>query len=224
MAVNSRASVYASMAITRPCFSNLLSYQRIIAHLYLIIERQDMAHFEKKISSTEIYSGKVIRVTVDEVEQENGRRAKREFVHHNGGACIAALTDAGEIYMVRQFRYPIGKEILELPAGKLEPGEDPLEAAKRELEEECGLTAEHYENLGDFYPTVGYCGEIIYTYLATGLHATQMHPDEGEFLTPVKMPLNEACDMVMRGEICDGKTIAAILKLKLHLQSPISRC
>ena len=173
-----------------------------------------MTHFEKKISSEEIYNGRVIRVTLDEVEQENGRRAKREFVHHNGGACIAALMDDGGIYLVRQFRYPIGKEILELPAGKLEEGEDPLEAAKRELEEECGLVADHYTSLGDFYPTVGYCGEIIYTYLATGLRETHMHPDEGEFLTPVKMSLEEACDKVMNGEICDGKTVAGILKIR----------
>lgn len=99
-------------------------------------------------------------------------------------------------------------------AGK---GEDPFEAAKRELEEECGLTADKYTSLGEFYPTVGYDTEIIYTWVATGLHETRMHLDADEFLTPDRVPLAQAYEMVMRGEIKDGKTIAGILKLKALL-------
>ena len=102
----------------------------------------------------------------------------------------------------------------ELPAGKLEKGEDPFEAAKRELGEECGLTADHYTPLGEFYPTVGYDTEIIYMWVATGLHTTQMHLDDDEFLTPDRIPLAKAYEMVMSGEIKDGKTIAGVLKLK----------
>ena len=101
-----------------------------------------------------------------------------------------------------------------LPAGKLEKGEDPFEAAKRELGEECGLTADNYISLGQFFPTVGYDTEVIYTWVATGLHKTQMHLDADEFLTPDRVPLDKAYEMVMSGEIRDGKTIAGILKLK----------
>ena len=106
------------------------------------------------------------------------------------------------------------RELWELPAGKLEKDEDPFEAAKRELGEECGLTADHYTPLGEFYPTVGYDTEIIYTWVATGLHETHMHLDADEFLTPDRVPLTKAYEMVMSGEIKDGKTIAGVLKLK----------
>ena len=156
----------------------------------------------------------MVRLTLDKVELENGRSAMREVVHHRGGACIAALTEKDELYLVRQYRYALGQELWELPAGKLEEGEDPFEAAKRELEEECGLKADQYIDLHPFYPTVGYCSEVIYTWLARGLHPVPMHLDEDEFLTPTKMPLEEVCRMVLDGEIRDGKTVAAVLKIK----------
>ena len=122
-----------------------------------------MAHFEKQLSSQEIYQGRVFTVTKDTVQLENGAEGTREVVHHHGGACVAALTEDGRVYLVRQFRYAFGQEIWELPAGKLEPGEDPLEAAKRELGEEAGLAADHWQDLHPVWPTVGYCNEIIYT-------------------------------------------------------------
>lgn len=172
-----------------------------------------MAHTETRISGETIFSGRIFEVTVDEVRLENGDMAKREIVHHHGGACIAALTDAGEVYMVRQYRYAMGQELWELPAGKLEAGEDPFAAAKRELEEECGLVADRFIDLGPVWPTVGYCTEVIWTWAATGLHKTEMHLDEDEFLTPVKMPLDRAVEMVFSGEIRDAKTVAALLKL-----------
>ena len=130
------------------------------------------------------------------------------------GACILPYFEDGTICMVRQFRYAMQQELWELPAGKLEKGEDPFEAAKRELGEECGLTADNYISLGQFFPTVGYDTEVIYTWVATGLHKTQMHLDADEFLTPDRVPLDKAYEMVMSGEIRDGKTIAGILKLK----------
>lgn len=173
-----------------------------------------MAHTETMLESKEIFNGRVIRVTVDKVQLEDGTTSTREIVHHHGGACILPYFEDGTICMVRQFRYAMQQELWELPAGKLEKGEDPFEAAKRELEEECGLTADHYTSLGEFYPTVGYDTEVIYTWIATGLHQTQMHLDADEFLTPDRVPLEKAYQMVMSGEIKDGKTIAGILKLK----------
>ena len=172
-----------------------------------------MRHSETQLESRTVFEGRVITVTFDKVRLENGAEGTREVVHHHGGACIAALTDRDEIYLVRQYRYALGQELWELPAGKLEKGEDPFEAAKRELAEECGLVAEHYTDLGEFYPTVGYCSEIIYTWLATGLSPCAMHLDEDEFLTPEKLPFREAVAMVLDGRIKDGKTVAAILKI-----------
>ncbi len=174
-----------------------------------------MSHYEKKLERQEIFEGRVIHVVKDKVELENGNTSSREVVYHHGGACIAALTDADELYLVRQFRYPFLEELWELPAGKLEKGEDPFAAAKRELGEECGLTADRFTDLGVFYPTVGYCSEKIYTWVATGLHSCEMHLDPDEFLTPVKVPFQKALDMVLSGEIKDGKTVAAILKISV---------
>lgn len=171
-----------------------------------------MAHTEKQLDSREIFNGRVIRVTLDTVELENGRTSKREIVHHHGGACVLAHTDDDCVYLVRQYRYALGEEIWELPAGKLEAGEDPFEAARRELEEECGVTADEYIDLGVLYPTVGYDSEKIYIWAARGLHEVPQHLDEGEFLDVVKMPFAEVLGMVMDGTIRDSKTVAGVLK------------
>ena len=174
----------------------------------------DAAHFEKTLTSEVLFEGRVVTLTKDTALLENGETAQREVVHHHGGACIVPYFEDGTLCMVRQFRYAMQQELWELPAGKLEKGEDPFEAAKRELGEECGLTADHYTSLGEFYPTVGYDTEVIYMWAATGLHKTQMHLDDDEFLTPDRIPLAKAYEMVMSNEIKDGKTIAGVLKLK----------
>lgn len=176
-----------------------------------------MAHFEKKLQSDEKFSGKILRVTVDTVELEDGTLSKREIVHHHGGSSVVALTEEHEVFLVRQFRYAFGKELLEIPAGKLELGENPLEAARRELKEECGITAEELMDLQSIYPTVGYDNEIIHMYLATKLQFGQARPDAGEFLDLVKMPLDQAVELIEQGAIVDGKTVAALLKVKLML-------
>ena len=173
-----------------------------------------MAHTETMLESKEIFNGRVIRVTVDKVQLEDGTTSTREIVHHHGGACILPVDADGSVTMVRQFRYAFGEEIWELPAGKLEKGEDPFEAGKREFKEECGATADSYFSLGEVYPSPGYCGEIIHLYGAAGLHFGQQHLDEGEYLDVVRMPLDEAVRRVMTGEIKDAKTAIAILKLK----------
>ena len=166
---------------------------------------EKITHYEKTLTSEVLFEGRVITLTKDTALLENGKTATREVVHHHGGACILPYFEDGTAMQ---------QELWELPAGKLEKGEDPFEAAKRELGEECGLTADHYISLGQFYPTVGYDTEVIYTWVATGLHKTQMHLDADEFLTPDRVPLDKAYEMVMSGEIRDGKTIAGILKLK----------
>ena len=174
-----------------------------------------MAHTETTLTSKEIFNGHVIRVTYDTVKLENGDTSFREVIHHHGGACVLAVTPDDEVYMVRQYRYALGKEIWELPAGKLEAGEDPFEAAKRELAEECGVTAGRYTDLGVIYPTVGYDSEKIYMWVAQDLEKTSQHLDPDEFLDVVAMPFATVLDMVMKGEIKDGKTVAGILKFAL---------
>ena len=171
-----------------------------------------MPHTEAMLESKEIFNGRVIRVTLDKVQLEDGTTSTREVVHHHGGACVLPVDANGNVTMVRQFRYALGEELWELPAGKLEAGEDPFEAAKRELSEECGLTADTYTELGVVYPTVGYDSERIYLWAAEGLHAVGQHLDAGEFLDVVKMPFAQALGLVMDGTIKDSKTQIALLK------------
>ncbi len=161
-----------------------------------------------------VFEGKVITVRCDTARLPNGSTASREVVCHPGGVCIAPLTAKGELLFVRQFRYPFSQIVTELPAGKLEPGEDSLSAGIRELREETGATARSMTSLGHMYPTPGYCGEIIHLYLATGLVYGERSPDEDEFLDLLRpVPLEQAVKMVMEGELPDAKTQLAVLKL-----------
>ena len=169
--------------------------------------------FEKTVEKNYVYEGKIINVRRDKAEHPDGTPCVREVVEHNGGVCVAPLTDNDELIFVRQFRYPYGEVVLELPAGKLEKGEDDGDAGMRELEEETGLVADEFHKIGVFYPTPGYSGEIIHLYAAWSLKETQAHPDEGEFLEVEKIPLSQAVDMVMRGEIPDGKTQTLIMRV-----------
>lgn len=168
---------------------------------------------ETPLSQEYKYKGKIVNLRVDEALLPNDRTALREVVEHPGGVCIAALTDQQELLFVRQFRYPYQQVLLELPAGKLEYGEDPLEAGKRELQEETGATAARYTPLGCLYPSPGYCGEIIHLFLAEGLSFGQGHPDEDEFLEPERIQLDDAVRAVLRHEIPDAKTQVAVLKI-----------
>lgn len=167
---------------------------------------------EKKISSEELFKGAVVYLTRDEVELDNGYKATREVIHHPGGVCIAALDENENVYLVKQFRYPFETALTELPAGKLEYGEDPLQCGIRELKEEVGATAETMTYLGCLYPTVAYDTEIIHMYLAEGLGFGEQDLDDGEFLDVMKMPLKKAFEMVMKNELPDAKTQLAILK------------
>ena len=173
-----------------------------------------MAHIEKTLSQELVFDGRIFKVVRKTVELENGDSAFREVVLHTGGAAILPIDRENNLWLIRQFRSPFEQEILEIPAGKIEKGENPFEAARRELGEETGCTAKNYFDIGDFWPTVGYCGEKIYLYLATGITPGEQHLDKGEFVSVVKIPFAEALSMVMDGRIKDGKTIIAIFKAK----------
>ena len=183
------------------------------------LKGNNMELFEKKLTSKQVFDGVVVKLFVDEVELPDGKKSVREVVRHPGAVCVVPVTDEGEVIMVRQFRYAFEKVLLEVPAGKLEKGEDPLSAALRELEEESGVVAERVEYIGELYTTVAIFDEKIHMYLATGLTFKNAHPDEGEFLEIEKIPMSTLVDMVMRGEIKDAKTQIAILKADKILSS-----
>ena len=177
---------------------------------------------EEKVSSTLHYDGRIIKVYNDEILLPDGKGAYREYIKHPGGVCVVPITDKKEILMVRQYRYPYGEEVVEIPAGKRDSfTEDPLEGGKRELKEELGVTAENFLFLGEFYPTPGYTDEVIYMYAAWGLDFGETNPDEDEFLEGEKYPLDTLCEMIMAGEIPDGKTQTAVLKVRYLIEKGV---
>lgn len=178
------------------------------------VESIALGFFEQTEEMNGIFSGRIITVHEDRVMLVDGTMAKREIVDHPGGVAIVPLTDNDEVLMVRQFRAPYKETIYEIPAGKLERGEDPREAGIRELHEECGVSADNFFWLGEIYPTPGYCSEIIRIYGATGLKFGAQALDEDEFLDVYKVPLEEAFGKCMSGEIKDAKTIIGIFKIR----------
>ena len=177
----------------------------------------DAAHFEKTLTSEVLFEGRVVTLTKDTALLENGKTATREVVHHHGGACIVPYFEDGTICMVRQFRYAMQQELWELPAGKLDPGEDHRPAALRELSEETGLEAGELTYLGHIYASPGFCDEALHMYLARDLTRARQHLDEDEFLDVVTMPFDTLVEQVMSGEITDAKTVATVLKVKTLL-------
>ena len=170
---------------------------------------------EKQISREEIFKGVALHVVKDEILLPNGKKSVREISLHNGAAAIIPIMPDGRVLMERQYRYAHGRVMLEIPAGKLDtPDEPPLEAAKRELSEETGVTAEKYTYLGAIAPSPALIDEVIHIYLAEGLSFGEKHLDEGEFLDIEYYHLDELYKMVMNGEITDAKTQIAILKAK----------
>lgn len=173
---------------------------------------------EETVSSTPIYDGAIIKVKKDIVMLENGQTATREVVVHGGAVCVVPVTEDHMVYMVKQYRYPFQRVMIEVPAGKIDQGEDPLTAAHRELEEEIGMKADEMIDIGEFYPSCAFLTEVIHMYIAKGLTPSKQKLDEDEFLNIEKIPLTQLCDRILKDEIKDGKTIASILKAEKLLQ------
>ncbi len=168
---------------------------------------------EKQVSSANIFDGKVLHVRVDEISLPDGKSGIREYCHHNGAVCVIPVTDDGEVICVRQYRYPMFEALLEIPAGKFDfIGEDPEEAALRELREETGASCKKLTKLGMYYGSPAILDEKIHMFLAEGLTFGETEFDEDEFIETVRLPLSELVDMVLAGEIPDGKTQAAALR------------
>ena len=174
---------------------------------------------EHTVESKTIFEGKIVKLTLDQARLPNGTLASREVVYHPGGVAVLALDEDNTVTLVRQYRYPIGQELVELPAGKLDHGaeEDRLLGAKRELSEETGLEAEEWTYLGYTLASPGFCNEALHMYLARGLSRSQQHPDEDEFLDVITMPFAQLVEQVMDGTITDAKTVATTLKVKVLL-------
>ena len=170
---------------------------------------------EKTLSQEYIYKGRILNLRRDMAELPNGKTAAREVVEHHGGVTVIAVTDDDEVLFVRQFRYPSGELLLELPAGKLEAGEDPYSAAVRELREETGATAGRVRSLGWFYVSPGYTTEKLYIYAAEGLSFGEQSLDADEFLNVERMKFDDALDIALGEGFRDAKTDAAIMKLAL---------
>ncbi len=169
---------------------------------------------EKTISTEKIFEGKIVNLSVDTVTLPNGKTATRELIRHPGGVGIVAVDENRKVFVVKQYRKPFDKIITEIPAGKLEYGEEPLPAAVRELEEETGCKAEKMIPMGSFYSSPGFCDEKIYLYLATGLTMVGQHLDEDEFLNTEKRDLDELIDELKNNPEADEKTAIALLLAK----------
>ena len=174
-------------------------------------ELKELAEIRK--NSEMIYDGTILHVYKDTVTLPNGKEAGRELIRHVGAVGIVPMADDGRVYVERQYRYPLDMVITEIPAGKLDSkAEDRLEAAKRELKEETGITADEWTELGEYYPAAAYTDEKLTLYLARKLHFGEQKLDDDEFLNIEAVPLNELIDEIMSGKITDGKTQVALLK------------
>ena len=177
-----------------------------------------MGFFENQIETKTVYEGLIVNIRRDVAELQNGARAPREVVVHPGGVGIIPVTQDNKVLMVRQYRYPMEEELLEIPAGKLDGGESPYDCAVRELSEETGCTAGKLIDLGEIYPSPGFCRETLYLYLALDLQSGEMHLDEGEFLSVEAIGIDELVDMIMANGMPDAKSVIGVMKAKLYLE------
>lgn len=169
---------------------------------------------EKTISSQLLHKGKVVNLRIDSVELPNGKIASREVVEHVGAVAVVPITDNEEVLMVRQYRHPVGEILLEIPAGKLDSGENSDQCAARELLEETGMVAADIRRMFSIYSSPGFCDEILHIYIARNLTDQGQQLDEDEFLEVEKIPLKKTLEMIFSGQVKDAKTIAALLVVK----------
>ena len=175
--------------------------------------------FEKQLTSEQVYKGKILDLYLDTVELPNGHTSTREYIKHVGAACVVPVDANGNVIVEKQFRYPFGAVLTEIPAGKLDSKQEPhLQAALRELKEETGYEADEMIYLGEYYPTCAYSDETIHMYLARGLGRGEQNLDDDEFVDVEAVPLETLIDRIMAGEIKDGKTQTTLLKAYLYLQ------
>ena len=173
---------------------------------------------ETPLSSKTVFHGRLLHVQLDHARLPNGNESTREFVVHPGATAVVPLLDNGKLLLERQFRYPLKRIFIELPAGKIDAGEDPLTTGQRELLEETGYTAREWVYLAVQHPCIGYSNEVIHIYLARGLEAGEHQRDEDEALQLFEAGLDECLDMVQRGEITDAKTIVGLMWAEKYLQ------
>jgi ADP-ribose pyrophosphatase len=172
----------------------------------------ESSQFDEPVLDQEsIYQGRIVKLYVETVRLPNGEEAQREVIRHQGAVAIVPLDEAGQVTLVRQYRLPAGQALLEVPAGTLEPNEDPVACAERELQEEVGLFPGKLERLGGIFVAPGYSSEYIHLFVATGLEPSRLKGDDDEFLEVIHMPLKEAVAKAVAGELNDGKTITALL-------------
>jgi ADP-ribose pyrophosphatase len=175
---------------------------------------------EKQKSSRLIFDGTVLHVYRDEIYLPNGKEGYREFCGHNGAVCVVPVTDEGEVILVRQYRYAVGQMMLEIPAGKLDtPDEDPTSAALRELREETGATCRSLTYMGVYFPSPAILTEKIHVYLAEGLEFGENDLDDDEFLEVLRIPMDKLVDMIVKGEVPDGKTQMAVLRAEKMIKN-----
>jgi len=181
-----------------------------------------MNYEEKTVSKEHKYTGNIISVDRLTVTLPNGRKATRDVVNHPGASVIIPLNSNGELYMVKQYRKPIDRVSLELPAGKLDPGEEPPVCAARELKEETGLEAGSIKHIISVHSTPGFCNEVLHMYVATDLKEGEAHADEDEFISTEKIAVNELINMILNHEITDAKTIIGVLLADKILKGEIN--
>lgn len=200
-------------------FILLIKITRIYTQSYKKANMIKVRHLvEKKIKSEQVFDGRLLKVFVDTIELPDNNTSTRDWIKHPGACAVIPLYENGDIMMIRQFRYPMAQIFWEVPAGKIDAGENPDQTAIRELKEETGLSAQTMDYVGHFYPAIGYADEVIHIYVASGLSENEQEMDDDEFVYKERIPFKQAIEMIHSGEINDGKTVICLLRMENWLK------